>query len=158
MVTTVKGQFGEVDADVHLDEQKPEASFVRATVAVASINTGVADRDTHLKSPDFFDVERYPSLTFASREVRLKGDNLELVGDLTIKDVTRPVTLKGEFNGPVQTPWGGRAVGVSLAGEIDREEFGLTWNMALDAGGVLVSRKIKLHVDAEVKEDAPAAS
>lgn len=158
MVATVKGRFTDVDAEVHLDEQHPEASFVRANVVAASLTTGAPDRDAHLKSADFFDVERYPALTFVSREVRRKGDDLELTGDLTIKDVTRPVTLKGEYTGPVQGPWGGRHLGFSLTGEIDREDFGLTWNVALEAGGVLVSRKVKLSIDAEVKEDAAAAA
>lgn len=158
MVATVKGRFTDVEAEINLDEQRPEASFVRATVHAASLTTGSADRDTHLKSADFFDVEQYPALTFVSREVRRKGDDLELKGDLTIKDVTRPVTLKGEYTGPVEGPWGGRHLGFSLTGEIDREDFGLTWNVALEAGGVLVSRKVKLSIDAEVKEDVAAAA
>lgn len=158
MVATVKGRFTDVDAEVHLDEQRPEASFVRANIAAASLTTGAADRDAHLKSADFFDIEQYPALTFASREVRRKGDDLELLGDLTIKGVTRPITLKGEYTGPIQGPWGGRHVGFSLAGELDREDFGLTWNVALEAGGVLVGKKVKLTIDAEVKEDAASAA
>ncbi len=158
MVATVRGRFTDIDAEVHLNEERPEASRVRATVQAASLTTGSADRDGHLKSPDFFDVERYPALTFVSREVRRKGDDFELTGDLTIKEVTRPVTLKGEYTGPVQGPGGGRHVGFSLSGEIDREEFGLTWNVALEAGGVLVGRKIKLSIDAEVKEELAAAA
>lgn len=151
MVATVKGRFTDVDAEIELNEERPEASSVRATVAVASLSTGSADRDTHLTSADFLDAERYPQLTFVSTDVRRKGDDaFELTGDLTIRDVTRPVTLAGEFTGPVPSPWGDRRFGFSLTGAIDREDFGLTWNVALETGGVLVGKQIKLAIEAEV--------
>ncbi len=153
MITTVKGRFADVEAELAIDEERPEASRVTATVAVASLSTDNAERDAHLMSADFFDVEHYPTMTFASTAVRRTGaDRVELEGDLTIRDVTRRVTLAGELTGPITSPWGDRRAGVSLTGEIDREDFGLTWNMALEAGGVLVSRKVKLHLDAEVAE------
>ncbi len=157
MVATVKGRFTGVDAEIHIDEEQPEASRVRAVVDAATITTNNDERDAHLKSADFLDVEQFPHLVFQSTSVRKTGDDeVELTGDLTIRDVTRPVVLKGEFTGPIASPWGDRRAGFSLNGEIDREDFGLTWNVALEAGGVLVSRKIKLHVDVEVAALAQA--
>lgn len=158
MVATVKGRFADVEAEIEIDEQAPEASRVQAVVAVASLSTGNAERDAHLKGPDFLDAERFPHLTFASSAVRRTGaDTFQLTGALTIREVTRTIVLSGEFTGPVSSPWGDRRAGFSLSGEIDREEFGLTWNVALETGGVLVSRKIKLHVEAEVAQVAGAA-
>ena len=159
MVATVKGRFTDVEAEVHIDEEHPEASKVTATVAASSLTTGNEDRDAHLKSGDFLDVEQYPSLRFVSTSVRQTGsDRFELEGDLTIRDVTRPVSLQGEFTGPVASPWGDRRFGFSLAGAIDREDFGLTWNMALEAGGVLVGKRINLSIDAEVISAAAIAA
>lgn len=159
MVASVKGRFEEADADIEIDEAQPERSSVVATLQAASLATGHADRDAHLRSPEFLDVERYPHITFRSTRVTRRSDeDLEIDGDLTIRDVTRPVTLKGEFTGPVTGMRGGRHLGFSLAGEIDREAFGLTWNMALEAGGMLVGRTIKLHVDAEVVQAAAVAA
>ena len=158
MVSTVRGRFEEVEADVHLDEAHPEQSRVTARIKAASLNTGTPDRDAHLRSPDFFDVEKYPEIVFQSTRIERKGDDFKLHGDLTIRDVTKPVVLKGEFSGPVQGPWGGRHVGFELDGEIEREDWGLGWNVALEAGGVLVSKKIKLHIAAEAMEAAVAAA
>lgn len=158
MVSTVRGRFSDVEADVHIDEDHPERSHVTARVKVASLSSGSADRDAHLKSADFFEVERYPEIVYESTDVRLEGDQLQIRGNLTIKGVTRPVALKGEFAGPVPTPWGGRSIGLELTGEIDREDWGLTWNVALEAGGVLVSRKVKINIAAEVLEAAAAAA
>ena len=132
---------------------------VRAVVAAASLTTGNADRDAHLQSADFLDVATHPTLTFESTRVRRVGDDrFELTGDLAIRGTTRPVVLTGEFSGPVSGPWGDRRIGFALAGEIDREDFGLTWNVALEAGGVLVSRTIRIHIDAEVLEAAEVAA
>ena len=151
MVATVKGRFTIVEAEIDIDEERPEASRVRAQVTAGSLTTGNEERDAHLRSADFLDVERFPHLTFESSRVRQTGDDeLELTGNLTIRDITQPIVLKGEFTGPVSSPWGDRRAGFSLTGEFDREEFGLTWNMALEAGGVLVGRKVKLHVEAEI--------
>lgn len=154
MVSTVRGHFEEVDADIHLDEANPEQSHVTARVQVASLTTGAADRDAHLRGADFFDVATYPEILFRSTRAHRDGDDFVLEGDLTIRDVTKPVTLKGEFAGPVQSPWGSRHVGFELDGEIEREDWGLGWNMALDAGGVLVGKKVKLHIAVEVMEAA----
>ena len=159
MVATVRGRFAEVDADIDLDEEAPERSSVRAVIQAASLTTGNEERDTHLKSADFFDVEQFPELVFQSTEVRRTGDDrFELAGDLTIRDVTQPVVLKGEFTGPVKSPWGDRRAGFSLTGEIDREAFGLTWNVAMETGGVLVGKTVKLNVEAELAQQAAQAA
>src|SRR5436190_4839842 len=153
MVSTVRGQFRNVDAAIEIDDAQPELSRVSATIEAASIDTGNPDRDAHLRSADFFDAEHFPALSFASTNVRRVGDDeLELTGDLTIRDVTHPITLKGEFSGPVKDPWGARRAGFTLNGEIDREAFGLTWNVAMEAGGVLVGKKIKLNLEVEAVE------
>lgn len=157
MVATVRGRFEEVEADIHIDEERPELSHVTARIKAASLNTGSADRDAHLRSADFLDVENHPELVFRSTKVEHAGEAFTLHGDLTIRGVARPVTLRGELAGPVIAPWGGgRHAGFELDGEIDREDWGLGWNMALEAGGVLVSKNVKLHLAVEVLEDAPA--
>ena len=151
MVTKVRGVFRDFDAAIEIDEDDPRRSQVLVTIAAASIDTNTPERDAHLRSADFFDVERFPQIRFVSRQVdRAEGQGFDLVGDLTIRDTTREVTLKGSFEGPITDPWGNHRLGVSLAGEIDREAFGLTWNMALEPGGVLVGRSIKLAVEAEI--------
>lgn len=153
MVATVKGHFADVDAEIELDEARPEESRVRAAIRTASLSTRNAERDAHLRSADFFDVERFPQITFQSTTVRRRGDAaFELVGDLTIRDVTRPVTLHGEVSGPVTSPFGDRRAGFTLSGEIDREAFGLGWNVALETGGVLVGKKVRLQIEAEVAQ------
>lgn len=158
MVATVKGRFTDVEAEIELDEAQPESSRVKAVITAASLTTGNPDRDTHLKSADFLDTERFPALTFESTSVRQTGsDGFELAGDLTIRDVTRPVVLRGEFSGPVASPFGDRRAGFSLTGEIDREAFGLTWNVAMETGGLLVSKTVKLTIDAEVAEQVVPA-
>ena len=159
MVTTVRGRFTDVAAEVHIDEEHPEQSHVNATIQAASLATGDEQRDGHLKSPDFFDVVTYPTITFRSTRVaRRKDGEFELTGDLTVRDVTRDITLKGDFAGPVTNPWGKRVVGFELDGELNREDFGLTWNVALEAGGVLVSKKMKLHIAVEVAEAVAIAA
>lgn len=159
MVATVKGRFADVEAEVEIDEEHPEASKVSAVATVDSLTTGNAERDAHLKSADFLNAAEHPLLRFASTSVRPVGDErFELVGNLTIRDVTRSVRFTGEFTGPVKSPWGDRRIGFALDGEIDREDFGLTWNVALEAGGVLVGRTVRLHIDAEVAEAAARAA
>jgi polyisoprenoid-binding protein YceI len=158
MVSTVKGHFRTVDAEIEIDADRPEQSRVSATIDVASLDTGNPERDAHLRSADFLDVERFPLLTFRSTAVRrVTSDAVEIAGDLTIRDVTHPVVLHGTFGGPVVDPWGGRRAGFELEGEIDREAFGLTWNVALESGGVLVGKRVKLHIAAEVAEAVPAS-
>jgi polyisoprenoid-binding protein YceI len=148
MVTTVRGSFSDMDGVLNFDPANPAAASVEATIKAASINTGVADRDNHLRSADFFDVEKFPTLTFKSTSVKLNDNNSGVVtGDLTIKDVTRPVTLEVEYLGEQPSPFGDRRVGFSATTKINREDFGLTWNVALETGGVLVSKDIKIELD-----------
>jgi len=130
-------------------------SSVEATIGAASITTGAPDRDGHLRSGDFLDVEKYPNLTFRSlRVVRQHGGDFVLVGELTIRGVTREVELRVEFDGAVVNPWGHEVIGFTASTEIDREEFDITWNQALETGGVLVGKKVKIEISAQAKRDA----
>jgi polyisoprenoid-binding protein YceI len=149
MVTKVRGSFPGVSGEITIAENPAESS-VTATMQTATIETGSPDRDTHLRSPDFLDVEAYPTLTFASRRVvDLTGTSFTLVGDLTIKDVTREVSLRVDFDGVAVNPWGKEVVAFSARTEIDREDFGMTWNVALETGGVLVSKKVTIEIEAQ---------
>lgn len=151
MFTKVRGQFTDYDARIEIPADGDLTRAVAtATIEAASITTGNADRDAHLRSPDFFDVERYPTLTFRSTSVEaLGGPSYRVTGDLTIKDVTNPVVLDVEYGGIHQSPWGAEVAGVSATAEVDRRAWGLEWNVALDKGGVLVSEKIKLEIEFE---------
>jgi polyisoprenoid-binding protein YceI len=149
MVTKVRGRFAVSGGEVRIADDPLESS-VEATLDVASVNSGEAARDEHLRSADFFDVEHFPTITFRSTRVEAAGDGeYRLTGDLTIKDVTRPVTLDLEYLGTVASPWGDQRAGFSASTEISRKEWGLGWNVALEAGGVVVGDKIKLDIDAE---------
>jgi len=155
MVSTVRGRFKKFSGTVALDEQLPEQSRVDVTVDVASVDTGEERRDGHLRSPDFFDVDRYPTLAFKSTNVEQLGeDHYRVTGDLTIRDVTREVPLDVTLEGRHRDMQGQRRAGFALTGSINRKDFGLNWNVALEAGGWLVADTIKLLVDAEVFEPA----
>jgi polyisoprenoid-binding protein YceI len=148
MVTTVRGQFSDFTGTAHIDAVDPAASTVQLTIQIASISTGVADRDGHLASPDFFDAEKYPVMTFTSTDVRRDDDGFwAITGDLTIKDVTRPVTIPFEATGTARDPFGNLRIGFEGGTTINRKDWGLTWNATLETGGVLVSEKIKLEFD-----------
>ena len=151
MITTVRGEFTDVSGTLNFDPENFAASSVDATLQTASVSTGVADRDGHLKSPDFFDVENFPVITFKSTAVNVTGENTaEVVGDLTIRDVTKSVTLNAEFLGQQKNPFtGATTVGFSAEAKINREDFGLTWNQALESGGVLVGKEIKISLEAQ---------
>jgi len=150
MVTKVRGHFTDVDGEVRIGEM-PEDSSVEVRIGTASIDSGQPDRDTHLRSPDFLDVEKYPYLTFKSTKVEVTGDNtLKLHGDLTILDATRPVVLDVEYEGLTQHAQFGNRAGFSATAEIDREDWGLTWNMALETGGFLVGKKVKIELDVQL--------
>jgi polyisoprenoid-binding protein YceI len=145
MVSKVRGQFKEFAAVVTV-AQPFEQSAVEATVQLASIDTHTADRDTHLKSADFFDVENNPTMTFKSTKVT----NSSLEGDLTIKGITKPVTFDLEFGGVSADPWGGTRAGFEATAQINRKDFDLTWNVAIEGGGVLVGEKVKIALDVEL--------
>ncbi|WP_329138509.1 YceI family protein [Streptomyces sp. NBC_00670] len=148
MVTNVKGSFKEFEGSLHLDGSDPAKSTATIDVTMASIDTGSADRDGHLRSGDFFKTEEFPTMTFRSTAAEaVGGDDYRITGDLTIVGVTRPVTIDLEFNGSATDPFGNERVGFEGRAEILRSEWGLTYNAALEAGGVLVSDKIKLLFD-----------
>lgn len=149
MISTVRGRFTSFTADAEIDLNDLTKSSVSASAEAASVETGEAQRDGHLKSPDFFDAEKFPKLSLKSVAVRRKGDTVEVDTELTIKDVTRAVTFKGEIQGPGKDPWGNQRVGFSLSADVEREDFGLTWNVALETGGVLVAKKVKLELEAQ---------
>ncbi|QES48056.1 polyisoprenoid-binding protein [Streptomyces venezuelae] len=148
MVTNVRGTFAEHQGTLHLDGADPARSTAAIEVRIASVDTGIADRDTHLRSGDFFDAEAYPVMTFRSTAAQqLGGDRYRISGDLTIKDVTRPLAIDLEFNGSATDVYGNERVGFEGSTEILRSDWGLTWNAALEAGGVMVSDRVKLTFD-----------
>ncbi|MER5934498.1 YceI family protein [Streptomyces sp. NPDC002054] len=148
MVTNVRGTFAEHQGTLHLDGAAPARSTAVIEVQIASVDTGIADRDTHLRSGDFFDAEAYPVMAFRSTEAQqLGGDRYRISGELTIKDVTRPLAIDLEFNGSATDVYGNERVGFEGSTEILRSDWGLTWNAALEAGGVMVSDKVKLTFD-----------
>jgi polyisoprenoid-binding protein YceI len=147
MVTKVRGQFTGFEGTAHVDAANPAASKVDLTIDVTTVDTRSADRDGHLKSADFFDAETYPTIRFVSTDVKRDGSDWTITGDLTIKDVTKPVTIDFEQTGSAQDPFGNVRVGFEGATTINRKDWGLTWNAALETGGVLVSEKIKLEFD-----------
>ncbi|WP_141014921.1 YceI family protein [Nocardioides sambongensis] len=147
MVTKVRGAFKEFEGTAHIDTANPAASSVDLVIKAGSIDTGVADRDGHLASGDFFDVETYPELRFTSTAVERDGEEWTITGDLTIKDVTGPVTIIFEEGGSAKDPFGNLRVGFEGDVTVNRKDWGLTWNAALETGGFLVSEKVKLEFD-----------
>ena len=149
MVTKVRGHFATFEGSITIADE-PHGSTADVTIQTASVDTGTADRDAHLRSGDFFEAEKYPEMTFRNaRVVAQKGTDFTVVGDLTIKDVTREVQLDVELDGVVKDPWGGTRLAVTARTEIDREDWGLTWNAALETGGVMVSKKIRIEIESE---------
>ena len=158
MVAKVRGRFAEFSGNVHIDDILARSS-VDVTIEAGSITTDSAERDAHLRAPDFLDVERYPVLTFRSTGVEVTGDDtLRLIGDLTIKGVTRPVTLNVTYEGAQVDPWGNTRAGFSAVTETDREDFGIAWNQVMDTGSLLLGRKIRIEIDVELVETAEPAS
>lgn len=156
MVTNVRGSFGTFDGSLHLDGAEPALSTASIDVEIASVDTGIADRDGHLRSGDFFDAEKFPKMTFRSTAAEpLGGEDYRITGDLTIKDVTRPLSIDLEFNGSATDVYGNERVGFEGSAEILRSDWGLTWNAALEAGGVMVSDKVKLTFDISAIKAAP---
>jgi polyisoprenoid-binding protein YceI len=146
MITKVRGRFSEVRGEITIDEE-PTKSHVEVEIGVASVSTGNGDRDAHLTSGDFFDVEQYPTITFASTAVKpMRNNTWEVVGDLTVHGTTKPVTLQVDFDGGGASPFGDHRIGFSAATEINREDFGLSWNVALETGGVLVGKTARIEL------------
>jgi polyisoprenoid-binding protein YceI len=157
MVTTVRGSMKIRDFDLDLDLDNPEASLVRVSLDAASIDTGQQMRDDHLRSADFLKADEFPTIDFVStRIVRTGDDTGDLHGDLTIRGVTRTIVLKAEFGGIVPNMQGGQRGAFSASAKINREDFGLTWNVALEQGGVLVSKDIKIEIDLAVVSSVEA--
>ena len=153
MITTVKGRFGKVSGTIVIDERSPDRSRVEAELDAGSIDTRADQRDQHLRSADFLDVEHYPTIDFRSRRVegssKNPGDEFRVVGDLTIRGTTREVTLDAVYEGMGKDPWGGERVSFSATTKIDRRDFGLTWNQMLETGGVLVGNDIKISIEVQ---------
>jgi len=154
MFSTVKGSFPGVDGKIVLNEEDVTDSEVEVRIDASSIDTANQDRDKHLRSDDFLDVESHPHITFRSTGVRQEGDRLSVSGDLTIRGATRPVELEAEKLGGGLDPWGNQRVGFSAATRINRKDFGLTWNQALEAGGVLVGDEVRIALDIQAVEES----
>ena len=159
MFTTVRGRFKSFSGTVHVDERSPDKSSAEVSIDAGSIDTGVTDRDVHLRSADFLDVENHPRITFRSTRVegthKKEGERFTITGDLEIRGKTMPVTLEATFEGVGKDPWGKQRAGFAARTEIDRREWGLRWNQALETGGVLVGHSVKIEVEAQaVKEEA----
>jgi polyisoprenoid-binding protein YceI len=151
MLATVKGRFAGVAGTVEFDGEELASARVEVAIEVASIDTRAEQRDAHLRSPDFFDAEAYPQMTFRSRGMEAAGADRYLVtGDLEIRGVSREIALTASFEGHGQDPWGGTRMAFHATGKLDRREYGLTWNQALEAGGILVGDEVKLSIDVEL--------
>ncbi len=160
MISAVNGEFKNFSGNVSFDPDAPENTTLEIVIEAASIDTKVTDRDNHLRSPDFLDVETYPEITFKSTGVALTSERTaKLNGELTIGDQSKPVALDVEMNGIAQSPWGQTVAGFSGTITIDRHDWGLTWNQALETGGVLVGQNITIGIELElIKETAPEAT
>jgi polyisoprenoid-binding protein YceI len=159
VVAKVRGQFARWSGRLRVEDGDLASASVEVVIDASSIDTGVADRDTHLRSADFLDVEKFPEITFKGKTAEKRGEVLTVTGDLTIHGVTREAALEVEYAGETKDPWGNQRVGFSARTAIDRKDFGLTWNQALEAGGVLVGDRIAIEIEVEaVKQTAEKAA
>lgn len=149
MISTVKGRIAVVDGAITLDEADPTNSSVEVTLDAKTLDTRIEQRDQHLRSGDFLDVEKFSAIKFKSTEIQGDEKNFKLTGDLTIRDVTRPITLDVTYEGRTKDPWGGERVGFSATGKLDRRDYGLTWNVLLESGGLTVSNDIRIQLEVE---------
>jgi polyisoprenoid-binding protein YceI len=150
LLTKVRGRFSELDGAIDYDEQQPEDSSVNVTIQAASIDTNERDRDAHLRSADFFDVEKYPTLRFRSGAITRNGTGrFDLPGELTIHGVTRPVTFDVDFLGKAKDPWGNERIAFEAEATINRKDYGLNWNAALETGGFLVGDEVKISLSVQ---------
>ncbi len=155
MLSKVRGEFEKFAVDLNLDPAHPQNASVEARIDASSINTRETQRDTHLKSPDFLNAAEFPELVFKSTRIEKTGDaEAKLHGDLTIRGVTRPVVLDVSYLGASKSPWGANALGFEATTKISREDWGLTWNVALETGGWLVGKDITIQIEAEFVEQA----
>ncbi len=157
VISKVRGRFTRWNAKLALDSTDLTRSSVEVQIDAASIETGVADRDNHLRSPDFLDVQKYPAIAYRSRRVEaVSPDRLRVVGDLTIRNVSREVVLDVEYGGQGKDPWGNQRVGFTATASLNRRDFGLTWNQALETGGVLVADKVDVEIELQAIRQAAA--
>jgi polyisoprenoid-binding protein YceI len=158
MISTVRGRFNQFSGTIEADEQNPTAAQVKVQIDAASIDTGDEKRDAHLRSPDFLDVEEYPHITFKSTKVeRVDERDGKLYGELTIRDVTKPVVLDVEYAGMAKSPWGTVSAGFSAETRINRKDWGLNWNVALETGGWLVSDELRVSIEVELVKQVEQA-
>ncbi len=149
VISKVRGGFTKWSGTLDFDPEHPEATSIAVKIETASIDTHEAQRDGHLRSPDFFDAEKFPTITFESKKIDRAGDTFRVTGDLAMHGVTKPVTLEAEFLGAGKDPWGNQRAGFTAHGKLDRREFGLQWNQVLEAGGLLVGDTIDIAIDVE---------
>lgn len=149
MISTVKGHFEDFDASITGDADDFSTMAAELKINAGSITTGNADRDKHLRSDDLFSSEKHPAIVFKTKSVKLNGEDLEITGDLTIRDVTKEVTLNGEFGGQLRDPYGNNRFGLTATTSINRQDFGVKWNMVLEGGGLMVGDKVNLQVSLE---------
>ncbi|MES2836074.1 MAG: YceI family protein [Bacteroidota bacterium] len=152
MISNVSGTFAKFDVQAETEGDDFTKAKISFTADVNSINTNSEQRDGHLKSPDFFDTEKFPQIKFVSTKMVLDGSDYKLTGDLTIKDVTKSLTFDVEFGGIAKDPWGNTKAGFTISGKINRKDFGLTWNAATEAGGVLVGEELKMHAEIQLQK------
>jgi polyisoprenoid-binding protein YceI len=145
----VKGRFAELTGTIVAVETNIADSSVEVSLLATCLDTRSEQRDAHVRSPDFLDVERYPEVTFKSTAISGTKESFKLTGDLTIRGVTRPITLDATYEGEGKDPWGGTRASFSAHGKFDRRDFGLTWNVALETGGILVSNEVKINIEAQ---------
>ncbi|HEX8154656.1 MAG TPA: YceI family protein [Thermoanaerobaculia bacterium] len=162
MFTTVRGRFKDVKGTIEVDEQHPDRSAVHVEIGAASIDTGSADRDAHLRTADFLDAANHPLLTFRSKRVegamKKEGDSFKVVGDLTIRGTTMEVTLDAVYEGTGADPWGGTRAGARATAKIDRRDWGLKWNQALETGGILVANEVRIEIELQAVKAAAVAA
>lgn len=149
MISTVRGHFDEFDAVIKGDADDFSTMSANVNIEAVSINTGNEDRDNHLRSDDLFSSEKYKKISFSSKKISLKGEDLEIVGDLTIRDVTKEIKLNGEFGGKIKDPYGNERFGLTASTSINRQDFGIKWNMILEGGGLMVGDKVTLNIALE---------
>jgi len=148
-ISNVTGRFDLLNGSYTFDEENPSNSYVETKIVASSINTNKKKRDDHLKSPEFLDVENFSSITFKSKEVKGSGEDLQIIGDLTIHGVTKEVVLDTEYEGSVTDPWGNIRSAFTASTEVNRKDFGMVWNKALEAGGFMVGDKVKITIEVE---------
>jgi len=150
MISTVKGRFAEFTGTVEVDPTDLTTATLNVSINTASVDTRTTDRDNHLRSADFFDAASYPTITYASKRVEKRGEDYTVIGDLTIRGVTREVPLAVSLTGQARDPWGNQKMAFEATAKINRTDFGLTWNAALEAGGVLVGEEVKISIDVQL--------